>query len=231
MRVLYFGTWGYGAAGLEALLNSDGIKIVKVFTEWDFQKKNDYKNKVFHIAKSNGLSLIESSKENLTKEKFEEEILLSKNIDLIVSCSFGRIFSNNIINYPRIGAINVHPSKLPKYRGVKPLENALVNNESSIGVTIHELTKELDAGDVLIQKSREINKTHVFKEIYTVQCDLIKNSLEECLIDAEEHYRKRRPQDLSSGITYAPRLSFNVDDNDTQLDLIKKHHLLNDKKN
>ena len=69
--------------------------------------------------------------------------------DLIVTCSYGRIIPEAIINAPQFKAVNIHPSLLPKYRGASPIQSAVLNNDSETGVTFLYMTKDLDNGDIL----------------------------------------------------------------------------------
>ncbi len=72
--------------------------------------------------------------------------------DLLLVAGCGRILGPEICAAPRIGALNFHPSLLPAYRGREPLFWALVRGESVVGVTVHRLTEEVDAGPILFQR-------------------------------------------------------------------------------
>jgi methionyl-tRNA formyltransferase len=76
--------------------------------------------------------------------------------DLLVVAAYGQILSKDVIAAPRQGAINVHASLLPKYRGASPVAHAILNGETRTGVTIIRITLGLDAGEMLVQEALDI---------------------------------------------------------------------------
>jgi folate-dependent phosphoribosylglycinamide formyltransferase PurN len=81
----------------------------------------------------------------------------SLGVDLIVVAAFGRILQRALIEVPRVGCINVHPSFLPRYRGPEPWYWALANGEKTTGVTVHHIDEGIDTGDVILQEELEIH--------------------------------------------------------------------------
>jgi methionyl-tRNA formyltransferase len=221
VRVLYFGTWGYGKAGLEALLRNDQVQIIKIFTKWDPETNNPYLNQVFEAAKMTNIEVINTSIEQMNKSEFENAVLNSGEIDILLSCCYDRFFSDKILDYPKITSVNIHPSLLPKYRGVKPLENALVNNEKEIGVTLHLLSDAMDAGDILVQKKDHIDPTQTFAELYDLQCSQIGNIIHE-FFECPDKYVDARKKQNESEKSFAPRLPFAIKDSDTVNEIIHK---------
>jgi methionyl-tRNA formyltransferase len=220
-KVLYFGSWGYGRAGLEALLSLQQVEIRKVFSKWDLSHPDPYLNQVYKVAVHNGLSIVNSDRHSISKEVFWRSIRDTGKVDFIISCCFDRFFPQSILSFPQIASLNVHPSLLPKYRGVKPLENALANGETRIGVTLHELVKELDAGDIILQKAVGINHSDTYGYLYNVQCRLIKNCLAEFFADPEILMAGKTPQNHDD-MSRAPRLPFPIDDQDTVYEIVRK---------
>ena len=74
-----------------------------------------------------------------------------EDVDLIISAAYPKILSNNIIKSAKIAALNIHPSILPAYRGVDPIAWALLDNQKEVGVTIHEMIANIDAGNIAAQ--------------------------------------------------------------------------------
>ncbi len=220
-KILYFGTWGYGKAGLEALLETSNCEIVKLFTKWDLETKNPYYNQVYECAQKTGIELINTQENALSKEDFEMEILKVKNPDIIMSCCYDRFFSEQVLKHAKIGSVNLHPSLLPKYRGLKPLENALANNEPEIGVTLHMLAKVMDAGKILIQKKDVINDNQKFGDLYNLQCLQIKQVIK-TFLENPEHYINSGIEQNENEKSFAPRLPFSISDSDTVNDIVKK---------
>jgi len=89
-----------------------------------------------------------------------------KNIDLFVVASFGLIFNETILKYPKLDTINIHPGILPTYRGRHPLPQAILNKEKYMGITSHIMELEIDRGRILYQKQLAINydKTYKYNE-------------------------------------------------------------------
>lgn len=77
--------------------------------------------------------------------------------DLIVTVAFGRLLSNAVLQLPALGCINLHASYLPAYRGAAPIHRAVIEGSEFSGVSIIEMTPELDAGDIIMQEKEEIS--------------------------------------------------------------------------
>ncbi len=91
--------------------------------------------------------------------KFTDEIkskLIQMNPALIIVASFGLILPDYILNIPKLGVINIHPSLLPKLRGPSPISTAIIEGMKNTGVSIMKMVKELDAGPILFQKEFKI---------------------------------------------------------------------------
>lgn len=87
------------------------------------------------------------------------------NPDLFISGYFDQIVKKKILDIPSFGTINVHPSMLPKYRGVKPIFWVLRNDESETGVTVHMMDEGIDTGDIVIQGNYEIKPDDTFNSL------------------------------------------------------------------
>jgi methionyl-tRNA formyltransferase len=81
---------------------------------------------------------------------------LGEDFDLFIVASYPKILSENILNIPKHGSLNIHPSLLPKYRGPSPIQTSLLNGDSETGITIIKLDKEVDHGPILIQNHIQI---------------------------------------------------------------------------
>jgi methionyl-tRNA formyltransferase len=221
-RIIYCGTWGYGRAGFVGLLALENVEIVKVLTKWDPGTHDKYLNQIYEIIKDTDIPHVNCRKDLLSAEEFNNEIYNCEQVDFIFSCCFDRIFSNDIIRFPKIGSMNIHPSILPRYRGIKPLENAIVHEESYTGITLHQITREIDAGDIILQKKIPINKSQTFKQLYNLQCDAIKEILNEFFHNPGELISLKQSQDESLA-SVAPRLKIRIQDDDTVSEIVKKY--------
>ena len=103
--------------------------------------------------------------------------------DLLLSAAYARIVPPEVLAIPRIGAINVHPSLLPDYRGVSAVWWALYEGRTRIGVTIHEMTASVDTGPILAQAALEVNldadPVTVWKELGPLARPILRETLEE----------------------------------------------------
>ena len=83
-----------------------------------------------------------------------KKLALENNIlaDIIITCAYGQIIPPAILEYPRLGCINVHASLLPKYRGGAPIHHALINGEEKTGITIMYMDEGMDSGDIIAKK-------------------------------------------------------------------------------
>lgn len=214
-RVLYFGSWGYGLAGLKGLFQADHVEIVKVFSKYDINSNDPYINQVYDLATSKNIKVFNTNRAFCTNAEFRSEVLSHTNIDFIVSCCYDRIFSKQILLLPGKGAVNVHPSILPKFRGVKPLENAIINGDEKTGVTIHLLADTVDSGDILLQYDNlSISTNDTFKHLYDSQCLMIESIMSHFFSNPTQQLNRSKSQNEAL-VSFAPRLNFEILDEDT----------------
>ena len=154
MRIIFLGTPSFAVNCLDALCNSRH-EIVAVVTQPD--KPSDRGNRVeFSAVKKyaldNGLALFQFLK--ISRDGVID--LRALNPDLIVTAAYGQILSQEVIDIPKYGIINVHASILPKYRGASPIQTAIINGDSKTGVTIMKTDIGLDTGDIISQVEVDI---------------------------------------------------------------------------
>ena len=154
MKIIYLGTPEFSAVILEALINSDH-EIAAVITNPDApigRKQILTPSPVKIIAEKNKIPII----------KLEE---IQKDADLAIVAAYGKIIPKNILNIPRYGTINVHPSLLPKYRGASPIQNTILNGDKKTGVTIMKLDEEMDHGPILAQAELPIAGNDTYESL------------------------------------------------------------------
>ncbi len=126
-------------------------------------------------------------------------------LDLIIVIAFGKILPIEILNAPKIGAINIHFSLLPKYRGPAPIQWAIINGEKETGVTIFWMNEQIDTGDMILQQKINIalddNYITVLKKLTSVGI----SALRETLSLIKEKKCPRLPQ-INTKSSYAPIL-------------------------
>ena len=145
VRILYMGTPEMSAKVLQALISS-GFRIVGVVAQEDqpVGRKaiiTEVPTKV--VAKANNIPVYQPHRIRLDYE-FVKEI----NPDLILTMAYGQIIPQGLLDIPKMGALNLHGSILPKYRGAAPIQRAIMNGEKETGVTLMEMVDKMDAGQM-----------------------------------------------------------------------------------
>ncbi len=150
MRVLFLGTPQFAIPSLERLLNDSRFEIVGAVTQPDRPAGRGHRLKpppVKELAESAGLPILQPP--SLRKDPNALEWVSDLSPDLMVVVAYGQILPERFFRLPRYGALNVHASLLPGYRGAAPAAWAIMNGETLTGVSIMLIEKGLDTGDVL----------------------------------------------------------------------------------
>lgn len=155
MKIIYFGTPDFSLKPLEALLNSKH-EVIAVVTQTDKSSNRNklIPSKVKEFAINNNIQVLQYEK--IRKEGVED--LKNLNADIYITCAYGQIISQEIIDIPKYGILNIHASLLPKYRGSSPIQACILNGEKKTGITIMKTVLKVDAGDILYQEEIEIEE-------------------------------------------------------------------------
>jgi len=108
-----------------------------------------------------GLRVFEPAK----LKPFAEEVR-GETFDLFALASYGKILPQSLLDLPRLGALNVHPSLLPKYRGATPIQSALLNGDSETGVSIMLMDAGMDTGPLVLQERVPIEETDTYGTLH-----------------------------------------------------------------
>lgn len=205
MRVIFMGTPDFAVPSLRVLYQREEVEIVGVITQPDRPKG---RKKVLTPPpvkiEAEKLNLPIFQPEKLRAEDVVQKILALKP-DLIVTAAYGQILPESILSAPRLGCINVHASLLPKYRGGAPIHHAIINGEKETGVTIMYMVKELDAGDMIVQRSIPITKQDHVGSMHEKLSLLGAELLNEILPSLIRNEVKAVPQNHEEA-TYAPNI-------------------------
>lgn len=164
MNIVFFGNPEFCKKPLQELYNSSH-KIVSVVTSTDRKSGRGLKFIPTYVKKySQGLNLTLIEVDDLNDKSFKSKLSFLKP-DLFIVVAF-KILPNSIINIPKYGSINIHPSLLPKYRGSSPIQYSLLNGDKETGVSIIRLNSQIDAGDILGQSKFKINENINFGELH-----------------------------------------------------------------
>ena len=162
MNILFMGTADFSATVLKILNKKH--KIFAVVTGID--KPSNRGRVIFSAVKQTALDL------KLPLLQFNKvsadgiEAVKKLNPDIVVTAAFGQILSDEFLQIPKYGTLNVHASLLPKYRGSSPIQSAIINGDGITGITIMRTVKEVDAGDILLKKETEILPQETAGELF-----------------------------------------------------------------
>ena len=151
MKIVFMGTPDFASGALEALIAA-GHEITAVYTQPDKPKgrgKEVQMTPVKVVALEHGIPVYQPRR---IREAEEVEILRQIPADIFVVAAFGQILSQEILDMPKFGCVNIHASLLPKYRGAAPIQWAVIDGEEKTGVTIQQMNAGIDTGDILYTK-------------------------------------------------------------------------------
>lgn len=164
-KIIFMGTPDFAVPALNALFNAN-YQIINIISQPNHAKGRKQiisDTPIAKFAKSKKLDLLQPESINSTEMK---EYLLHSEVDLIITAAYGQIVKEEILSIPKFGCINLHASLLPKYRGAAPINAAVINGETETGVTIMQMDKGMDTGDILFQKSTMIDKNETAGELF-----------------------------------------------------------------
>jgi len=203
MRLLFMGTPGFAVPTLSKLLSSRH-QVNGVFTQPDRPSGRGRKlavGPVKKLALQSGLPVYQP--ERLAPEEWKP--LVESTADALVVVAYGKILPSWLFTLPPFGAINVHASLLPRYRGAAPIPWAIVRGETRTGVTTMKIDRGMDTGDLLLQESVEIRPEETSVQLGDRLAVLGADLLAETLDRLEAGRVRPRPQDPQLA-SYAPML-------------------------
>lgn len=203
-KIIFMGTPDFSTKVLEMLINE--YEVIAVVTQPDRpvgRKKVMTPPPVKKVAVEHNIKVYQPEKLNHSPELEE---LLTLDVDLIVTAAFGQLLPDSLLESPRLGAINVHASLLPKYRGGAPIHQAIIDGEKETGITIMYMVKKLDAGNIISQKAISIeeddNVGTMHNKLSFLGADLLKDTLPSIINKTNESI----PQDDTKA-TFASNIS------------------------
>ncbi len=165
MRIVFMGTPDFAAAHLQALIDA-GHDICAVYTNPDKPQNRGMKlsfSPVKEVALSNGLPVEQPV--TLRDGKAAEK-LRTLAPELLVVVAYGKILPDELLHIAPYGAVNVHASLLPKYRGSAPIQWAVLNGDDVTGVTTMYMAPEVDSGDIIYQEETPIGEYETSGELF-----------------------------------------------------------------
>ena len=203
MRIVFMGTPEFAVPSLKALCEN-GYDVVGVFTQPDRPKGRGNKvtmSPVKEYALSQNIPVFQPQR--IRRDGMEDLKALAP--DLCVTAAFGQILSQEILDIPPMGNINVHASLLPRHRGSAPINWAILQGDKEAGVTTMMMDKGIDTGDMLLKSATPIQSGETAGELTLRLSQLGADLLLETLHALENGTLTRIPQDESQ-MTYDPML-------------------------
>ena len=214
MRIVFLGTPDFGVPSLNALIDA-GYEVAGVFTQPDKPKGRGnkmQKSPVKICAEGYGIPVYQPKK--IRVDGVEDLRALAP--DLCVTAAFGQILSQEVLDIPKIGTVNVHSSLLPKYRGSAPINWAVMEGETVTGVTTMMTDKGLDTGDILLKKEVPILPGETAEELTVRLAPIGAELLIETIRSIEAGDCPRTKQDEAEA-SYFPMLKKEMGDIDWTL--------------
>lgn len=173
IKVIFMGTPTFSVPVLEKLIeNTNVILVVSQPDRAKDRKGNLLPTPTKQLAENNNIKVYQT-----TNVKKEYEYITSLNPDIIITCAYGQIIPEQILNCPKYGCINVHGSLLPKLRGGAPIHHAIINGDKKTGITIMYMDKLMDSGDIISQEELEIRENDTLDIVYEKMSQLGANLL------------------------------------------------------
>ena len=195
MRIVFLGGGEISVPSLKRLID-DGHEILAVVCQPDKPNARGNKIEMLPVKKfaiSKNIPVLQFTKIR------EDGVLPLKelNPDLMVVVAYGQILSQEVIDLPKFGTINVHASLLPKYRGSSPIISAVLNGEETTGVTIMRIAKEVDSGNIFLKGETKILENETAGELSERLAELGANLLSKVVVEIENGTAKEEQQNHS----------------------------------
>ena len=203
MKIIFFGTPQFAVPTLEKLLNHPEFEVLAVVTQPDKRRGRGNQlipSPVKELALSHQLPVWQPTR--IKKDEETLALLQAAAADVFVVVAYGQILSQQILDMPKIGCVNVHGSILPKYRGAAPIQWCLYHGEKETGITTMLMDAGMDTGAMLLKAETPIalldNSLDLAKNLSVLGADL----LIETLLKLQRQEIQPIPQDNSQA-TYA----------------------------
>lgn len=171
-KICFMGTAKFAVPILKALIDSEKYRPCLLITQPDVQvgRKRTWQMPATKItALEHGIEVLQPQ---TLKNNETAAYLLEQEIDLIITAAYGKILPQAMLKAPKSGAINIHGSLLPKYRGASPIQSTLLNGDKVGGVSVIEMVEKMDAGAIYASYSRNIGADTDYGELETELSEL-----------------------------------------------------------
>ena len=211
-KVIFMGTPEFAVPILQMLIDNTDVLLVVTQPDKEVGRKKEKKfSPIKELALKNNIEVFQP-----IKIREDYEYILSKNPDIIITCAYGQIIPNALIETPEYSAINVHASLLPKLRGGAPIHHAIMDGYDKTGITIMYMSSKMDAGDIISQKEVPITDTDNVGTLHDKLSSVGTKLLKETLSLIFERTNKRIKQNEEE-VTYG----YNITREEEKIDFSK----------
>lgn len=206
MKIVFMGTPEFAVPSLDALVRN-GYDVVLVVTQKDKPRDRGKETKapaVKTYAVSAGIPVLQP--ERLRREPEMVEAIHQTHPDVLVTCAFGQLLPQSVLDIPALGTINVHGSLLPALRGAAPIQWAILNGYQQTGITTMFTDIGLDTGDMLLKEIVEIPEDMTAGELHDMMSVVGAATLIKTLRELEAGNLRRHQQE-ETGVSHAPRIT------------------------
>ena len=202
LKVVFMGTPTFSVPVLEALIeNTNVILVVSQPDREKDRKGNILPTPVKELALKHNIEVFQPT---IIKDNYQKIIDVAP--DIIITCAYGQIIPEELLNYPKYKCINVHGSLLPKLRGGAPIHHAIIDGETETVITIMYMDKKMDAGDIISQRKIKIDDNDILDTLYEKMSYLGRDLLMDTLESIIDGTNNRKRQDKKK-VTYAPNIT------------------------
>lgn len=206
MRVIFMGTPEFSIPALEKLIDDPNFDVIACYTRQPSianRGKKITKSPIHEMAEKNNIKVI--TPKTLRNKETQEE-LKNLNPDAIVVVAYGLILPKEVLETPKFGCVNIHPSLLPKWRGAAPIQRPIMAGEKETGVAIIKMDEGLDSGDVInvekINIETEDDYLNISQKLSEIGANLLIKSLKQ-IKEGTANYQKQN----NNLANYADKLS------------------------
>jgi methionyl-tRNA formyltransferase len=198
------GTPDFAVPALSAIINSKNHKVVAVFSQQPKAKGRGMRVQMSPVHAMGLANNIPVYTPITLRTPESIELINSISADIIVVVAYGFIIPRNILEAKKHGCLNIHPSKLPKYRGAAPLQRTIISGDKESAVCVMQMDAGLDTGDIILQRDFPLSPTVTFKELHD-ECANIGAELLVQVLDNIETLPRHKQSDQN--IVYAHKLT------------------------
>lgn len=165
LKIIFAGTSQFAVPSLEILIHS-AHHVVAVYTQPDRPAGRGRQLHVSPIKMLSEKKHIPVFQPETLRDKTTQQDVKTQSADVMVVVAYGMLLPETILNIPRLGCVNMHPSLLPKWRGAAPIQRAIAAGDRETGVSIIKMNQKMDAGPILQQEKYDLSGTETSGELH-----------------------------------------------------------------